>query len=117
MKTVRADGKLLVEDLRVANNVVARTRGLMLAKPLRPGQGLEIRPCNSIHMMFMRSRIDAVFFDADGVVVKVAHRLPTWVGIAFGGRKAKGVLELPPGAAHDVSPGAQLEWADTGGEG
>lgn len=112
MKSVLAGDSILVSDLRVANSVFARTRGLMLAKPLPPGAGLEIRPCNSIHMMFMRQRIDAVFFDQDGVVLKVARNLPTWVGLAWGGRKAKGVLELPPGAASSVTPGAQLAWVD-----
>lgn len=116
MKSVLADGEVLVADLRVANSVFARTRGLMLARPLRAGEALEIRPCNSIHMMFMRSRIDAVFFDADGVVLKVAHNLPTWFGLAFGGRKAKGVLELPPGAALSLKPGARLSWVDRTGE-
>lgn len=112
VKQVRVDGRVLVADLNVANNVVHRTRGLMLAKPLIPGQGLEIRPCNSIHMMFMRSRIDAVFFDKQGRVVKVAERLPTWWGLSFGGRKAAGVLELPPGAATGVRVGEQLEWIE-----
>ncbi len=116
MKGIRADGRVLVSDLRVANNVFARTRGLMLARPLQAGQGLEIRPCNSIHMMFMRSRIDAVFFDRDLRVVKIARNLPTWVGLAFGGRAAKGVLELPPGAAAELEVGHQLEWFDRASE-
>lgn len=111
MKTVVADGQVLVADLRVASSVLARTRGLMFAKPLQAGQGLEIRPCNSIHMMFMRAPIDAVFFDRDGVVLKVAHGLPRWIGLAFGGRKAKGVLELPAGSAMSISPGVQLTWS------
>jgi uncharacterized membrane protein (UPF0127 family) len=112
VKQVRIADRVLVSDLRVANNVVQRTRGLMLAKPLAPGQGLEIRPCNSIHMMFMRSRIDAVFFDKQLRVVKVSENLPTWWGLSFGGRKAAGVLELPPGAATGVQVGDQLEWIE-----
>ena len=85
----------------------------MLASALEAGEGLEIRPCNSIHMMFMRFRIDAVFFDKSGKVVKVAKNVPTWRGLSFGGRKAAGVLELPAGAAAAVSVGDQLEWRDS----
>ncbi|MGE0598653.1 MAG: DUF192 domain-containing protein [Dehalococcoidia bacterium] len=113
MKQVLIDGIPLVSDLRVANNVFARTRGLMLASPLQPGQGLEIRPCNSIHMMFMRFPIDAVFFNKAGQVVKVASSVPAWRGLSFGGRKAAGVLELPAGAAANVSVGDQLTWKDS----
>ena len=112
MRQVRLGDRVLVADLKVAHNVVQRTRGLMLARPQAPGQGLEIRPCNSIHMMFMRSRIDAVFFDRQLRVVKVSSNLPTWWGLSFGGRKAAGVLELPPGAATGVQVGDQLEWVE-----
>ncbi|MGE3076119.1 MAG: DUF192 domain-containing protein [Dehalococcoidia bacterium] len=113
MKQVLIDGIPLVSDLRVANNVFARTRGLMFASPLQPGEGLEIRPCNSIHMMFMRFPIDVVFFNKAGEVVKVATRVPRWRGLSFGGRKAAGVLELPAGAATNVAVGDQLVWCDS----
>ncbi len=113
MKQVLINETSLVSDLRIAKSVVSRTRGLMLAAPLQPGQGLEIRPCNSIHMMFMRFRIDAVFFDKTGCVVKVGRSVPTWRGLAFGGRRAVGVLELPSGAAAGVSVGDQLEWRES----
>lgn len=115
MKVTRT-GAVLVRELRSAHSVVGRTRGLMLAKELRPGEGLDIRPCNSIHMMFMRFPIDAVFYDKDGVVTRVAPRLRRWTGIAFGGRGAKGVVELPAGAAADLRVGDRLEF-ETGAEG
>lgn len=88
----------------------SRFRGLMLRGKLEPDEGLVIRPCGSIHMMFMRFRIDAVFFDEDLKVTKVAHRVPAWIGLAFGGRGAKGVIELPAGCAEKVKSGDQLEF-------
>jgi len=88
----------------------------MLAPPLGPGTGLDINPCNSIHMMFMRGRIDAVFYDREFRVTKVARRLPTWYGLAFGGRRAAGVLELPAGAAAGVNAGDQLQFLDGASE-
>ncbi len=80
----------------------------MLRSHLEPGEGLVIQPCNSIHMMFMRFAIDAVFYDKDCTVTKVSPRVRPWVGLSAGGRKAKGVIELPTGAALGVQVGDQL---------
>lgn len=99
---------VVADQLDYARSVFARTRGLMLRKTLAPGAGLVIHPCGSIHMMFMRFPIDAVFYDRDGCVTKVSRKVRTWTGIAFGGRGAKGVIELPAGAADGVQVGHQL---------
>lgn len=107
---VRGTGTVLAADVRLARSVLARTRGLMFAPGLPGGTALDIRPCNSIHMMFVRFPIDAVFYDRDGTVTKVARRLRPWVGLAFGGRRARGVVELPAGAADVVRPGDRLEF-------
>ena len=112
--TVERTGAVLASDLRVASSAWARFRGLMLASKLEPGAGLDIRPCGSIHMMFMRFAIDAVFYDRDGKVTKVARRVKPWIGLSFGGRGAKGVLELPPGSVGDVVAGDVLVRADAG---
>src|SRR4029079_2653310 len=90
-------GEPLVEDLRRATSAWARFRGLMLAAPLPPGGALKMRPCGSIHMMFMRFAIDAVFFDEQLRVTKVGHRVRPWIGLAFGGRGGKGGLAVPGG--------------------
>jgi uncharacterized membrane protein (UPF0127 family) len=82
----------------------------MFRKALAPGEGLVIHPCGSIHMMFMRFPIDAVFYDDHGSVTKVARSLRRWTGLAFGGRGAKGVIELPAGAAQGIAPGNRLEF-------
>lgn len=89
-----------------------RFRGLMLRKSLAEGEGLVIEPCSSIHMMFMRFPIDAVFFDRDRKVTKVARNVRPWIGLAGARRGTKGVIELPAGAAKDVQPGQQLEFID-----
>ena len=80
----------------------------MLRRSLQEGEGLVLRPCGSIHMMFMLISIDAIFFDRDLRVTRVARRVRPWIGIAFGGKGAKGVIELPVGAAQGVEPGHQL---------
>ncbi len=102
--------RALAHSATTATSAWARFRGLMLTGPLPTGGGLDIRPCGSIHMMFMRYPIDAVFYDADYRVTKVARRVRPWIGIAFGGRGAKGVIELPVGAADGVERGDQLRF-------
>jgi uncharacterized membrane protein (UPF0127 family) len=62
-------------------------------------------------MMFMRFAIDAIFFDKDQRVTKVARNVRPWVGIAFGGRGAKGI-ELRAGAANGISRGDALRFAE-----
>jgi uncharacterized membrane protein (UPF0127 family) len=87
----------------------------MLRRALPAGSALDIRPCSSIHMMFMRFPIDAVFYDREGKVTRVARNLRPWFGIAFGGRGARGVVELPAGGAETVTPGDSLEFDTSGG--
>lgn len=106
--TVERTGEVLGTDLRVAKSTWARFRGLMLAGPLKPGTGLDINPCASIHMMFMRYGLDAVFYDRDGKVTKVARNVRPWIGLSFGGKGARGVLELPAKSVGDVERGDVL---------
>lgn len=108
----RSSGRVIAAYLAHATTWWSRFRGLMLRSSLPEGAGLLIEPCGSIHMMFMRFPIDAVFYDADLRVTKVARRLRPWVGIATGGRGAKGVIELPAGAAQGIEPGTQLAFSE-----
>ncbi len=97
-------------DVREATSVLARMRGLMFTSRLKGGEGLVLRPCSSIQMCFMRYSIDAVFFDRDGRVTRVAKKVRPWIGIAFGGRGAVGVVELPVGAAENTEVGNILRF-------
>jgi uncharacterized membrane protein (UPF0127 family) len=101
-------GQTIAARAGVADSFLGRLRGLMLRRSLPEGEGLVLRPCGSIHMMFMFMSIDAIFFDRDLRVTRVARHVRPWIGIAFGGRGAKGVIELPVGAARGVEPGHQL---------
>lgn len=100
-------GSLLAERLEVADSFFSRFRGLMLRSGLGPGSALLIEPCSSIHMLFMRFPIDAVFLDDGGRVLKVVHRLRPWIGVAAS-RSARAVIELPAGAAEGLEPGDRL---------
>ena len=105
-------GTVIATHLVVADHFWARFRGLMLRRELPLGEGLLIRPGTSIHMMFMRFPIDAIFCDKNHRVTSVAHSLRPWTGLAFGKSGAKYVIELPVGAAADVAAGHQMQLAD-----
>ena len=99
-------GISVASHVRLATSFWARFRGLMGAAPLDSGQGLYL-PVNSIHMLFMRFAIDAVFVsssDASGDrrVVAVRADLPAWRGLVMPVRGATGVLELQAGTAARV---------------
>ena len=89
-------GKPLGDRVERAVSFRARSRGLLGRPSLEGGEGLWIEPCASIHMFFMRFAIDAVFVDSEGRVVRSIENLKPW-RIAFGGRHARAVIELPAG--------------------
>ncbi len=86
----------LAQKLLLANTFWSRFLGLMGSKELKSGEGLLLSPCGSIHTMFMRYSIDAVFLDNGFTVLEVLSDLPPW-RIIFPIAGAKKVLELPAG--------------------
>ena len=101
--TRSSDGAVLGDRIRVAATFWQRFRGLMLVPALEPGEGLLLEPCTSIHMMFMKFPIDAVFLDAENRVLKIYPALPPWTGCSGWHRQAAKVLELPAGTAAPIS--------------
>ncbi len=94
-------GAVLAEELEMPRTMFGRGLGLMFRKTLDPGRGMWIIPCSSIHMMFMRFPIDAVFLDSRERVKKVYRELPAWYGLGWG-IGAHSVLELPPGSTSEI---------------
>ena len=66
-----------------ADTFFKRLRGLIGRKNLSQGRGLMIIPCNSIHMLFMKFPIDAVFIDKNFVIKKIARNLKPWTGFSI----------------------------------
>ena len=91
-------GTLLASRARLASSHTARFFGLMGRKGVEDGGGILLAKTGSIHSFFMRFRFDAIFIDRENRVFKVVPAMRQW-WIAFGGRGAKGVIELPAGAA------------------
>ncbi|MDZ4789227.1 MAG: DUF192 domain-containing protein [Blastochloris sp.] len=89
-------------------------KGLLGRTSLVPLEGLWLKPCNSIHMFFMRFSIDALFLDKQQCIVKVYHSLPPWAisSLIF---RAESVLELAAGRANELGLqiGDQLVFTDT----
>jgi uncharacterized membrane protein (UPF0127 family) len=104
----REDGEVVCERCRIADSASSRMRGLLGRRSLDVGTGLLLRPASSIHTWFMRFRIDAVFLDAEGTVVRVAEDLRPWR--TAGRRGARAVLELASGecARRGLQPGDRL---------
>jgi len=98
-----ASGTMVAGRVRLATSFWARFRGLMASAPLNPDAGLYL-PVNSIHMLFMRFPIDAVFVSSQGAdgdrrIVAIRAGLPAWRGLVMPIRGASGVLELCAGTA------------------
>ena len=99
-------GAVLAERARVADSPLSRAIGLLGANDA--GGGLFIAPCSSIHTLFMRFAIDALFLGAQNQVLAaycplVPWRMTRWV------RGAMQVLELDAGCAGETRPGDLLE--------
>jgi uncharacterized protein len=103
----RADGAVVCERCLVAATPLRRIRGLLGRKDLPPGEGLLLRPASSIHTLFMRFPIDAVFLDRDLIVRKITTELKPW-RFAFG--RSRAILELAAGecARRGIAPGERL---------
>ncbi len=91
-------GTVVADHVALADGIFSRFMGLMFRKELPAGHGLAIRPCNSIHMFFMRFPLDVVFVDGDGRVVRVLDSIRPWRASSFVGG-AKAAIELPGGTA------------------
>ncbi|OQB45741.1 MAG: hypothetical protein BWY02_02429 [bacterium ADurb.Bin157] len=103
IKIMNADNNKIIGDkIKVADTFVKRFRGLMLSQELNENEGMLIKPCNSIHMMFMRYPIDAVFLDSENKVKAVYENLKPWIGITKMHSDVTSVLELKKGRANQT---------------
>jgi uncharacterized protein len=87
----------LVKLGRVADNPWTRLKGLIGVRHLEEGDGLLIKPCNSVHCMFMSIPIDVLYLDEKDQVVGFDANLKPWrIGRIY--HQSRSVLELPAGA-------------------
>ena len=67
----KKNNQVILNNVRIADSSWQRFVGLM-GKPFLPkGDGLLLRPCNSIHCFFMKFPIDVAFVDKDDRVLRI----------------------------------------------
>jgi uncharacterized protein len=94
MATNVSRGNIVADSLDVADTFLKSLIGLMGRSSLRRGQGLWIRPCQSIHTFWMRFPIDVLFLDHEGIIVHLIESMKPF-RISKHILKARSVLELP----------------------
>ena len=90
-------GRVVCEECVVADSMRTRMKGLLGRRGLEPGEGLLLRPANSVHTAFMRFAIDVVFLNRELEVLEVRESVPPWRMAAR--RGARAVLEMGAGEA------------------
>ena len=93
---------VLAENVIVADSFFKRMKGLLGRKELNPGEGLILKPCNSVHTFFMRFPIDIVFVDKNNKVIKTVLSLRPFflTGIYLSSHSC---IELPSGTINSTS--------------
>jgi uncharacterized membrane protein (UPF0127 family) len=86
---------VLGEAIDVADTSEKRRTGLLKHTGLAPGEGLWIKPCESVHTFFMKFAIDLVYIDKKQKVRKARKAVPPWRLSAC--LSAHSILELPAG--------------------
>ena len=89
-------GEVIADKVRIARDFKSRSIGLLNRTSLGDGEALLIRPCPSVHTLFMKFHIDVLFLSKEGKIVKIVHSLKPWrlSGCLL---SCLMVLELPPG--------------------
>ena len=105
----------LADRIEVAVTRHDRRKGLLGRRSLDPSSALIIAPCFSIHTMFMRFDIDAVFVDEDGRAVKVVQGMTPWRMAVD--PTAHAVVEMAAGSLRErpVNVGDRLYLLEPGG--
>ena len=89
-------GKELSVDVKVADTLFTRMKGLLGKKELPFGEALWIKPCFSVHTFFMKFAIDVIFLNkTNQVIASVSNLSPNRMTRLYS--QAFSVLELPSG--------------------
>jgi uncharacterized protein len=95
---------VLADRAQMADTPAARMKGLLGRESLAAGEALVIKPCQSVHMFFMRFAIDVIFVGKDNTVVGSCPRLsPFALSPVFW--KSSCAVELPAGTIEQTRTG------------
>lgn len=102
-------GEILASNVRYADTWWQRVAGFIPKREIDPDEGLWFRDCWAIHTIGMRARIDVIFLDRQGRVVRTHRSVPRLRPVlsCFG---ASDVVELGAGAldGRDLLAGDRL---------
>lgn len=103
-----ADQTVLARDVELADSTRKQLQGVMFKSALPSGYGLvfpfETAKNRGVHMLFVRVPIDVIWTVEEEVTA--VTRLESWTG--YGRNQADRIIELPSGAATDVSVGDRV---------
>ncbi|MCG8314436.1 MAG: DUF192 domain-containing protein [Pseudomonadales bacterium] len=97
-KLLEIDGVRTDVVVNIAASWFSRLVGLLNRNSLSDVEGLALVPCASIHTLWMRFTIDAVFLDDSGKVLGVAEGIKPF-RFCFAPKGTRVVLELASGNA------------------
>ncbi|PKR77272.1 hypothetical protein CEY16_11075 [Halalkalibacillus sediminis] len=102
MKIVNLSNNQVVGDnVQQAYTFFKRLKGLMYTKELPSGNGLHIKPCQSVHSYFMRYPIDVIYINKSQEVVALdIGLLPNKIGKRR--KDAESVIEVTAGTIVDT---------------
>jgi uncharacterized membrane protein (UPF0127 family) len=69
-------GTVVLDRAEVAGTIFSRMKGLLGRSRLSSGEGLLLKPANSIHTIGMKFAIDIAFVDRRGIVRRIIEAMP-----------------------------------------
>lgn len=101
--------QIILEHCEYSSSLFFRFKGLLGRSLLQDNEGILLKPCNSIHMFFMKFPIDAVFLDKGNNVVRIYRNILPWRATPIIW-SAHSVLEVKAGKADALKIGDVLSF-------
>ena len=98
-----SEGRILADRVIVADTPEARFKGLLGFRAMPENTVLLLKPCDQVHMFFMRFAIGVLFLDENGVILDKQQLKPWQISRKVAGAKA--VAETSPELYGRVQPG------------
>ncbi len=105
------DERVLAAEVLYGRGPFFRMKGLLCRKELASDEGILLRPCNAIHMFFMKFAIDAIFLDREGKILCIYESIQPWRMTPVV-RGSRAVLEIQAGRCREcgVQEGMELRF-------
>ena len=87
---------LIADEVKIADNFISRTIGLISKKEILEPEGLLIKPCCSIHTFFMKFDIDVLFVNRKNEIIALYENVKPWKILPIH-LTSQYVVELPTG--------------------